>query len=101
MKTYFTVGLSKLAGGILGAGAIQGLHAQAKPVGYVVAEIDVKDSATMNVWLHKEIMGKLAANGGKLSALFANPRTARSTTSRSRLVSNLDGSPDSTIWMAI
>ncbi len=24
------------------------------------------DSATMNVWLHKQIMGKLAANGGKL-----------------------------------
>jgi Domain of unknown function (DUF3597) len=27
---------------------------------------DVNDSATMNVWLHKQIMGKLAANGGKL-----------------------------------
>jgi hypothetical protein len=24
------------------------------------------DSATMNVWLHKQIMQKLAANGGKL-----------------------------------
>jgi len=27
---------------------------------------DTNDSATMNVWLHKQIMGKLAANGGKL-----------------------------------
>ena len=27
-----------------------------------------KDSAKMNVWLHKQIMIKLAANGGKLPA---------------------------------
>jgi hypothetical protein len=27
---------------------------------------DTNDSATMNVWLHKQIMEKLAANGGKL-----------------------------------
>jgi hypothetical protein len=27
---------------------------------------DTNDSATMNVWLHKQIMSKLAANGGKL-----------------------------------
>ena len=27
---------------------------------------DPNDSATMNVWLHKQIMAKLAANGGKL-----------------------------------
>ena len=27
---------------------------------------NTNDSATMNVWLHKQIMGKLAANGGKL-----------------------------------
>jgi len=29
---------------------------------------DTNDSATMNVWLHKEVMAKLAANGGKLPA---------------------------------
>ena len=29
---------------------------------------DTNDSATMNVWLHKQIMSKLAANGGKLPA---------------------------------
>jgi hypothetical protein len=27
---------------------------------------DMNDSATMNVWLHKQIMAKLAANGGQL-----------------------------------
>jgi hypothetical protein len=29
---------------------------------------DTRDSATMKVWLHKPIMAKLAANGGKLPA---------------------------------
>ena len=29
---------------------------------------DNNDSATMNVWLHKQVMTKLAANGGKLPA---------------------------------
>jgi len=27
---------------------------------------DTKDSATMNVWLHKQVMAKLAQNGGKV-----------------------------------
>ena len=27
---------------------------------------DTNDSATMNMWLHKEVIAKLAANGGKL-----------------------------------
>jgi hypothetical protein len=29
---------------------------------------DSNDSATMNIWLHKQVMAKLAANGGKLPA---------------------------------
>lgn len=29
---------------------------------------DQSDSATMNVWLHKEVLKKLAANGGKVPA---------------------------------
>ena len=27
---------------------------------------DMNDSASMNIWLHKQVMTKLAANGGKL-----------------------------------
>ena len=29
---------------------------------------DTNDSATMNIWLHRQIMAKLASNGGKLPA---------------------------------
>ena len=37
----------------------------AKEFGYTG---DTDDSATMNIWLHKQVMAKLAANGGKLPA---------------------------------
>ncbi len=37
----------------------------AKELGY---SGDTNDSATMNIWLHKQVMAKLAANGGKLPA---------------------------------
>ena len=33
---------------------------------------DTSDSATMNMWLHKEVMAKFAANGGKLPADLAH-----------------------------
>lgn len=29
---------------------------------------DINDSAAMNVWLHRQVMNKLAANGGKVPA---------------------------------
>jgi hypothetical protein len=35
----------------------------AKELGYTG---NTNDSASMNVWLHKQVMAKLAANGGKL-----------------------------------
>jgi hypothetical protein len=37
----------------------------AKELGYTG---DTSDSASMNIWLHKQMMTKLAANGGKLPA---------------------------------
>jgi Domain of unknown function (DUF3597) len=37
----------------------------AKELGYTG---DTNDSAKMNIWLHKQVMSKLAANGGKLPA---------------------------------
>ena len=37
----------------------------AKELGYTG---DSNNSASMNIWLHKQVMAKLAANGGKLPA---------------------------------
>ncbi|MES2280612.1 MAG: DUF3597 domain-containing protein [Pseudomonadota bacterium] len=39
--------------------------ALAKELGYTG---DTADSASMNIWLHRQVMNKLAANGGKVPA---------------------------------
>jgi uncharacterized protein (DUF1330 family) len=41
MKTNYKVAIALVAGAAIGGAAIQGLHAQSKPIVYVVAEIDV------------------------------------------------------------
>jgi uncharacterized protein (DUF1330 family) len=63
MKTQTIVALSAAAGIAIGAAAIQTLHAQAKPAGYVVVEIDVSDPDAYA----KEFLpgaGKALADGG-------------------------------------
>lgn len=54
------VDLMKLVGMDSSLGARKALAADLKYTG------DMNDSATMNIWLHKEVMNKLAANGGKV-----------------------------------
>jgi uncharacterized protein (DUF1330 family) len=50
MKTKYTVALSMIAGALLGATAIQGLHAQAKPKAYLVTETEVLDRAALDTY---------------------------------------------------
>jgi uncharacterized protein (DUF1330 family) len=63
MKTRMTVVLSMLAGATLGAAAIQGLHAQAKPKAYTVIEVEVMDEAALKAHL-PPVEAALAAAGG-------------------------------------
>lgn len=43
MRAHYLMALSLAAGVALGAAAVQGLHAQARPLAYVVGEINVTD----------------------------------------------------------
>ena len=52
----------------LGAGAIQVLHAQAKPPAFVVAEVAVKDKAGFEENFLKPTMKDIADHGGKYLA---------------------------------
>ena len=52
----------------LGAGAIQALHAQAKPPAFVVGEITVKDEAGYNENFLKPAQKSIADHGGKYLA---------------------------------
>ncbi|HSP16798.1 MAG TPA: DUF3597 domain-containing protein [Thermoanaerobaculia bacterium] len=54
------VDLMKLVGMDSSLAARKALAADLKYTG------DTKDTATMNIWLHKEVMKKLAENGGKV-----------------------------------
>jgi hypothetical protein len=59
------VDLMKLVGMDSSYGARKEL---ALELGYAQADIDSKGSAEMNMWLHKEVMKQLAANGGTVPA---------------------------------
>ena len=86
MKTRFTVTLSMLAGAALGAAAVQGLHAQAKPPVYVISEIDVtnvdaytKEYVPLARDAIKKTGGKILAASQKVTALEGAAPTSRVT----------------------
>jgi uncharacterized protein (DUF1330 family) len=68
MKTRFTVTLSMLAGIAIGAVAIQGLHAQAKPKAYIVSETEVLDEAALKVYSPLVRAATDAAGGRRVAA---------------------------------
>ena len=78
MKTHYTVAVSVFAGAALGAAAIQGLHAQAKPPAYVVTEVEIIDEAAFKEFSPKVAKtveaagGKYLTRGGRLIALEGN-----------------------------
>jgi uncharacterized protein (DUF1330 family) len=84
MKAQYTVALSMLAGIGIGAVAVQGLHAQATPPVYYVAEVDVtdieaytKEYAPRAQALIKSSGGRILAAGQKVTALQGDPPKPR------------------------
>ena len=72
MQTKNKVVLALAAGFVLGAGAIQALHAQAKPPIYVVAEIDVSN---LDAYLKEYVplaQAAIKAAGGRILAVGQN-----------------------------
>ena len=69
MKTHYTVTLAMLAGFGLGAVAIQGLHAQAKPPVYYIAEIDVTNPDAYAKEYAPKAQALIKASGGRFLAI--------------------------------
>jgi uncharacterized protein (DUF1330 family) len=67
MKTRYTVALSMIAGIAVGAAAIQGLHAQAKPKGYLVTESEIVDQAALNSYI-PAVGSAIPPEGGRFLA---------------------------------
>lgn len=78
MKSDYKIATAVIGSFVLGVGAASILHAQAKPLGYVLAEIDVKDKdgytkdflpkAQANI---KEFGGKYIAGGFNKAITFS------------------------------
>ena len=84
MKTHYAVALSLLAGVAVGAAAVQALHAQAKPLAYVVAEIDVtnpgpyeKEYVPFAVKAITNGGGKYVVRGGATASFYGEPPKPR------------------------
>ena len=68
MKPNYKIAVAMLAGAALGALAVQGLHAQAKPPIYYVAEIAVIDVDAYTKEYAPKAQATIKAHGGKLLA---------------------------------
>ena len=63
MNTKFKIALAIVAGAALGAVAVQGLHAQAKPKAYIVTESELLDAAALAEYTPKAQAAVRAAGG--------------------------------------
>ena len=89
MKTHYAIALAMLAGIGVGAVAVQGLHAQAKPPVYTVFEIDVtnddayaKEYAPLGQASIKKSGGQTLVAGQKVTTLEGAPPKSRVTIHR-------------------
>jgi uncharacterized protein (DUF1330 family) len=85
MNRHIGLGLAMVAGAALGAAAVQGLHAQAKPPIYVITEIDapnmdayMKEYAPLAQKGIKDSGGRFVA-GGPAKSLEGEPPKVRVT----------------------
>ena len=79
MKTRYIVALAMLAGIGLGAAAVQGLHAQAKPPVYLVTEIDVSNVDAYVKEYAPLAQASIKKAGGKLLAVSMNVTSVEGT----------------------
>ena len=69
MRSNFRISTVMLAGVALGALAVEGLHAQAKPPVYYVSEIDVRDADTYAKEYAPKAQAIIKAAGGRFVAV--------------------------------
>jgi uncharacterized protein (DUF1330 family) len=85
MKSNYKVAVAMLAGVALGALVVQGLHAQAKPPLYSVAEIDVSN---LDAYLKEYVplaQAAIKAGGGRVLAAGQNITPIEGTPPKSRV----------------
>jgi uncharacterized protein (DUF1330 family) len=66
MKTRYTSVLALMAGVAIGAGAVQGLHAQATPSAYTVTEVEITNLDAYQKEYVPLVRASITAAGGRL-----------------------------------
>jgi uncharacterized protein (DUF1330 family) len=87
MKEYLGLGIGLLAGAVIGAAAVTGLHAQAKPPAFLITEIDVTNPEAYVKEFAPKFQAAIKAAGAKYVLIGgAGGASAKPITS-------LDGTP--------
>jgi uncharacterized protein (DUF1330 family) len=79
MNAKYKIVLAVVAGVAIGAAAVQGLHAQAKPKAYIVTESEILDAAAAATYGPRNQAAQKAAGGrsfrttGKITAVVGTP----------------------------
>jgi uncharacterized protein (DUF1330 family) len=95
MKTSYTVTLAMLAGCALGAGAVQGLHAQAKPPIYYIVEIDTTDPDAYAADFAPKAQAIIKAAGGRFVAIGGAGATG------AKAVTQIEGEPPKRVVLMV
>jgi uncharacterized protein (DUF1330 family) len=99
MKTYTTAALTALAGAAIGALAVQGIHAQAKPpVAYHVAEIDVSNEDVFNKQWIPKAEETVKASGGVYLVRSANIERIEGAAPKRLLITKWDNIDKLSAW---
>jgi uncharacterized protein (DUF1330 family) len=88
MKTRYMSALAFVAGGAIGAIAVQGLHAQATPSAYTVSEIDITDLDAYKKDYVPLVQASIQAAGGRLVAAGQNLVALEGQSPKTRITIN-------------
>jgi uncharacterized protein (DUF1330 family) len=99
MNTQYAMVLTLLAGVAMGAGAVQGLHAQAKPPTYVVTETDITDMNSYAKDYVPLVQTSIRAAGGAIVAAGQNITVFEGAPPKSRVaISRFDSLEQVKAW---
>ena len=85
MKTKYAVAAAAIAGFGMGAVAIEGLHAQAKPPVYYIAEIEVTNLEAYTKEYAPKAQATIKAHGGRLLTAGQNVTAIEGTPPKQRV----------------
>src|SRR5262245_66369332 len=99
MKTCYAVALAALAGVGIGGLAVQGIHAQAKPPAYHIAEIDVTNEDLYNKEWAPKADATVRAAGGVYLVRGTNIERIEGAAPKRVLITKWDNIEKLTAWL--